>query len=735
MKYLLISIALLLACSKAEDTRYCWSKEYGYECCPDNADVSDTYEDDDGNTWGIVDGVQCGIREGRCWSMAGGYKCCPDKTKRYSYDQDGEWGLLSDGSVCGIRHSQRKWYDRELVKETKEEWNDFKVKWEEEKIDFQRISVFPGDNETELNFAWYSKTNDTLPVICWGKDSIDNCKEYEGIVDMEYKVKDKSSGREVKYYSNKVTVKDIQHDSTYYYKRKLNGEFEQKVIQFNTHNTNNYKFVFVGDPQIGGSTGRYSPVNYYKEKLSDSEGIRNDAFNWIKTISSAFAKTNQEPSLILSAGDQADETDVAKRYNEEMQYSALLLPEQMQQIPMAAALGNHDYAFDTFRRHFHVPNPLENPIYYNSKTGYLSGYNYFFKYNNALVVVLETNHLHCIDFKRVITNGIQKYPNTDWRIAMFHHDIYGNGITHAQSNSDIATIRPCLTKLLHHYKFDVVINGHDHVYTASKFVTYDPNANNNGDYDVNEVSDVNEEPNGTLFITANCSTGSKLYEYYEKEQMTWKYVHKDYQKYASSSFGVLDFYYEDNKVSLNVTTYDSDTHSVIDGPYKIIKKKKCWSEPNYRCCHSESTEVVETDSDGQWGVENGDWCGIVTDEKQKEDNNIDVNIEKFISDKDVYIDYDDSKCWSKKLGYDCCRQKMIDVALTDKDGKWGIEDNKYCGIVEEKEDTNNKKNNKCWSEPLGYPCCNNKDIKTSYTDKDGDWGYENGNWCGIIKVL
>ncbi|OUM66604.1 hypothetical protein PIROE2DRAFT_6132, partial [Piromyces sp. E2] len=486
-------------------------------------------------------------------------------------------GTLSDGTKCGIRHSQRKWYDRELVKETKEEWNEFKEKWEEEKINFQRISVFPGDNETELNFGWYSKTNDTLPVICWGKDSIDNCKEYKGIVELEYKIKDKSSGLSYIFYSNRVTVKNVQHNSTYYYKRKLNGEYEGEVIKFVTHNTNNYKFVFVGDPQIGGSSGRYSPVNYYKEKVSDSDGIRNDAFNWGKTLSSAFAKTDQEPSLLLSAGDQADETDNSKRYNEEMQYSALLLPKQMQQIPMAAALGNHDYTFDTFRRHFHVPNPLKDPIYFNSKTGYISGYNYFFRYNNALVVVLETNHLHCIDFKRVIANGIQKYPNTDWRIAMFHHDIYGNGVTHAHSDRGIKINRPCLTKLLHHYKFDVVINGHDHVYTASKFVTYNPNASNNGKYNVTEVSEINENPEGPLYITANCSTGAKLYEYYDHIAYGIDFVHKDYQKYASSSFGILDFNYDmegNGNVSLNVTTYDVDTHSIIDGPYKIIKQIK-----------------------------------------------------------------------------------------------------------------------------------------------------------------
>ncbi|OUM66601.1 hypothetical protein PIROE2DRAFT_6127 [Piromyces sp. E2] len=518
--------------------------------------------------------------------------------------------------------------DGTAFEETKEEWNDFKKQWEVEKTNFQRISVFPGDNESELNFGWYSKTNDTLPAICWGKDSINDCKEYEGTVKEEYIVKDENGKNAVKYYSNRVTVTGVQRGSTYYYKRKIYGKYESDVIQFNTHNTNNYQFIFVGDPQIGGSAGRFSSVNYYRKALDDNEGIRNDAFNWGKTITSAFDKVNQEPSLILSAGDQADEMDMSKRYIEEMQYSALLLPKQMQQIPMAAALGNHDSTFDTFRRHFNIPNPLKDTIYVNPKTNYITEYNYFFRYNNALVVVLDTNYLHCVDFKNVIANAIKKYPNTDWRIAMFHHDIYGNGIAHAQTDSGIRVIRPCLTKLFHHYKFDVVINGHDHVYTASKFVTYNPNANNNGKYDTTGVSEINKNPDGPLFITANCSTGAKLYEYYKEEEMTWDYVHKNFQRFASSSFGILDFYYEDNNniASLNVTTYDSNTHNINDGPYKIEKQKRCCNTPDY---------ITE---DGIWGVEYGDWCGIVN-----ETINEDVDISEFINEKDIYIDYEDSE--------------------------------------------------------------------------------------------
>nr|CAB92326.1 endoglucanase 5A [Piromyces sp. 'equi'] len=39
-----------------------------------------------------------------------------------------------------------------------------------------------------------------------------------------------------------------------------------------------------------------------------------------------------------------------------------------------------------------------------------------------------------------------------------------------------------------------------------------------------------------------------------------------------------------------------------------------------------------------------------------------------------------SSCWSEKLGYKCCEGDK--VVYTDNDGKWGVENQKWCGIIE-----------------------------------------------------
>jgi len=181
------------------------------------------------------------------------------------------------------------------------------------------------------------------------------------------------------------------------------------------------------------------------------------------------------------------------------------------------------------------------------------------------VVVLETNNSVCSDFVKIIDEAVEKYPYTDWRMAMFHHDIYGDGITHSQRDATIKDSRRCITEAVSKYKFDLVINGHDHVYTASKFITYKETV---PFYSIDEVSQINKDPEGTLFITANCSSGSK---YLDFEPFTPEYVYNHTQTF-SPTFGVLDFKTEKNRVKLTITSYEVETYEITDGPYTIEKK-------------------------------------------------------------------------------------------------------------------------------------------------------------------
>jgi len=589
----------------------CWATDKGFNCCSDN--IMPVFNDTDG-FWGVEKDNWCGIkRRDYCWAKSKDYPCCSGKSKNMELvDMDGIWGL-ENGSWCGYKESVSRWNDREKIDKTKKDWNSFKSKWDKDyKNNFERLSVFVGEDESMLNFGWYS-TTDKKPYILFGttKDMSD-AQIYNG-TNVYYKT---LNGK--KYYSNKVTVTDIKRNSVYYYQRNLNGKLESKV-QFKTYDPYNFNFIFVGDPQIGGSNSRVSILNKDRT-LTIPEGTRNDAFNWNVTVINSFKKA-RNPSILLSTGDQVD-TDCYDNTEEnniyqENQYSGFLLPELMRKIPTALTLGNHDAYTENFRHHFHTPNPYK-PGYARVKNynDYIPAYNYYFRYNNVLVVVLETNFNSCDDFSNTINEAIKKHPNTDWRIAMFHHDIYSNGKTHSNDSYIKSTLRKCLTKLFDENKFDLVLNGHDHVYSASHFIKYDSSKSSGYSYNIIKKGEVQKNPKGTLYITANCSTGSKLYTFLSE--------YRDYLFYYDQpyipTFGILDFKAVNGKVQLSINTYDVETLNVVDGPYIIEKTQKCWSLPQgYPCCKN-TNEVFFTDEYGSWGVENDNWCGITKNSSSKASN-------------------------------------------------------------------------------------------------------------------
>jgi len=74
----------------------------------------------------------------------------------------------------------------------------------------------------------------------------------------------------------------------------------------------------------------------------------------------------------------------------------------------------------------------------------------------------------------------------------------------------------------------------------------------------------------------------------------------------------------------------------------------CWaSKLGYKCCKS-SCQVFETDGDGQWSVENGEWCGIIQ-----------------------------SNCSCPFDGYNCCNNCDV-IEVTEDGRRWGVENNQWC---------------------------------------------------------
>jgi hypothetical protein len=149
------------------------------------------------------------------------------------------------------------------------------------------------------------------------------------------------------------------------------------------------------------------------------------------------------------------------------------------------------------------------------------------------------------------------------------------------------------------------------------------------------------------------------------------------------------------KTTIKVTTTTSKK------PEQTNVNGNCFTERKnlgYKCC--QYCDIVYTDSDGDYGFENNDWCGIA----------------------DSCYDNNDSD--KHPNGYPYCKQTN-EVVFTDT-VEWGVENGAWC-VIKSKEPSCT-----CWATKLGYPCCTTTS-QSLFTDENGEWGVENNDWCGISK--
>lgn len=241
---------------------------------------------------------------------------------------------------------------------------------------------------------------------------------------------------------------------------------------------------------------------------------------------------NPDISFILSAGDQINKNVEGRDPGNEVEYAGFLDAAWMKSLPIATTIGNHDSTNESYSFHFNNPNDTQL-----GKT--TAGGDYFYKYGPALYVILNTNNYNCAEHEQALKQAVAAYPNTTWRIVMFHQDIYGSGLDH--SDSDGIVLRTQLTPLMDKYKVDAVLQGHDHTYSRSYLLKADSKIHSKYDfYDWDNVKDeagnvflynntaYQEENNcytitnqmqesvtnpiGILYMEANSSTGSKFYE-------------------------------------------------------------------------------------------------------------------------------------------------------------------------------------------------------------------------------
>ena len=500
--------------------------------------------------------------------------------------------LAGTMAVTGFAATEH-WNDNSGKKAISDEWSQWKTKWETIKTDYEKVSMVPGADATKMNYAWYSKTADEAKVrISTNVDMSktteadgsntysENYKEFTG-TSKEYKKID-----DVTYYANKVTITDLKENTTYYYQCLVDGKWTS-VKKFKTGDTSNFSFLYVGDPQIGASKGQ-TPTESSEAQSADI-AARNDAFSWNKTLTAAISE-HSDVDFIVSAGDQINNT--GDDNGQEREYAGFLSADVLSNVPVAPTIGNHDSKFANYQNHFNVPN-----AYTEEQNATPAGNDYYYTYGDALFIVLNTNNYNCADHEALIKKAEQAAPNAKWKIVTFHHDIYGSGYDH--SDSDGIVLRTQLTTLLDKYDIDVVLQGHDHTYSRSYMLTSDGNThtaytkdnvkdeylnvkdgktddsaalsskqeylNQNLCYKiVDKTQGTINNPEGVLYMEANSATGSKYYNLISTQQ---DYI-ADRSQTWTPTYSVVNV----TSDSFTINTYDVNTGDKIDNSFTITKK-------------------------------------------------------------------------------------------------------------------------------------------------------------------
>ena len=347
------------------------------------------------------------------------------------------------------------------------------------------LGLTPGTTTASVNLNWISErgtsTNKTEVRLLNANGGL--VKTFTGTV------ANATTGKS----HHKATMTDLAPGTSYKYSVSNNGTDWSYEYNYKTPPSGSvFTFAAVSDPQVttGAQDGNTKP------KANPST----TAQGW-KDIVKRIAE--KEASFILCGGDQVDGGITYK----EDEYKAFFAPEELRNIPFAPTTGNHDLHTEHFY-HFNMPNLTSSNAQpysiYNGKSP-----NYYYLYNNLLIVVLSTGFIQKSDntaaaiteYKKNIeaakTAHAGKY---DWLIVQHHKST--TSISAHSADEDVGfLIEGGFEKLMTDQGVDLVIAGHDHIHVRSHLMKWD----------AAKGYSVRSTDKGTVYLTLTTASGIKFY--------------------------------------------------------------------------------------------------------------------------------------------------------------------------------------------------------------------------------
>jgi len=241
-----------------------------------------------------------------------------------------------------------------------------------------------------------------------------------------------------------ANITGLEPDTEYIYKI-VSGKGESKVFSFKT----------------AGKKGRWNFVAFtdlqYRENEITPLLVRN------------MKEIGKSPALVVCSGDMVDVS------GNEYEWDWILDNEAFSGFVYAAAPGDHEYwADDSGRKYPQYDRPYTfNKLFKFPANGAAQSPNstYFFHWNNVLFVVLDMNNSNTASGPRFDDQAEWFAKTLDslegsykYLIVMMHKSIFGSSVI----DSVVAKkLRPQWSPLFSKYNVDLVLSGHDHIYSRT----------------------------------------------------------------------------------------------------------------------------------------------------------------------------------------------------------------------------------------------------------------------------
>ena len=239
-------------------------------------------------------------------------------------------------------------------------------------------------------------------------------------------------------YVCKADIKGLDLYTTYYYQICC-GSTKSEIYTFNTGVDKKVtKFAWMSDTQTGATN-----------------------YSMVQAVMNRLFKNESDLAFCLITGDVTD------RGGQEAQWNGFFGDvTSLNKIPFMTTAGNHEY-YTTASSSYDSPH-IYNQFFNNPNNSFAGRINstYYFKYNNILFIMLDTIKPDMMAEHREWLVNVLENNTADYIIVGMHCGLTSTG----EYISDAKTQSAAFLDIFENYSVDLVLSGHEHVFSVTSTV-------------------------------------------------------------------------------------------------------------------------------------------------------------------------------------------------------------------------------------------------------------------------